>query len=286
MKTVIVTGANRGIGLDTALAFARSGYKVFATMRNPDNAAVLKQAIEAGSLPVEILAMDVDSDESVAQAMAAIYQRNSKIDVLVNNAGIERHGAIEEIEMSDFKRVMETNYFGALRCIKAVLPQMRTDRFGCIINVSSVAGKISCTPLGPYSASKFALEGISEALAQELKPFNVRVAIVEPGIIDTDMARDITVGDDSVYQQSHRFGGLFIASLKTPTSATVVGDKILEIAESGTWQLRHPVGPDAEPFLDWRASMSDEEWVDWNAAGDEDWYNSVQNSFGLDARNV
>ena len=100
------------------------------------------------------------------------------------------------------------------------------------------------------------------------------------------MARNISHGGDSIYPAVNRFGGLFAASLQTPTSATLVADKMLEIAESGTWQLRHPVGPDAEPFLGWRASMTDEEWVNWNAQNDEDWYNAVQNTFGLNAREV
>ena len=284
MKSVIITGANRGIGYETALAFGRAGYKVFATMRNPETASDLKQKIKEESLAVIISKMDVDSDESVKQCVEDILQENGQVDVLVNNAGIERHNSVEETSMADFKAVMETNYFGVLRCIKAVLPQMRNDRNGCIINITSVAGKIACTPLGCYTASKYALEAISEALAQEVKPFNIRVAIVEPGIINTQMARDITHGGDSVYPQANRFGGLFVASLKTPTSASVVADKILEIADSGTWQLRHPAGPDALPFLQWRASMSDEQWVDWNAATDEEWYNAVETSFGLNAR--
>jgi len=284
MKSVIITGANKGIGYDTALAFARAGYKVFATMRNPETAAALKQKIKEESLNIVIATMDVDSDESVKKCIDAILKENGSIDVLVNNAGIECHGSVEEISMSDFKAVMETNYFGVLRCIKAVLPQMRNDRNGCIINVTSVAGKIANTPLGPYTASKHALEAVSEALAQEVKPFNIRVAIVEPGIINTQMARDITHGGDSIYPQVNRFGGLFVASLKTPTSASIVADKILEIADAETWQLRHPASPDALPFLQWRASMSDEQWVDWNAATDEEWYNAVETSFGLNAR--
>ena len=115
------------------------------------------------------------------------------IDVLVNNAGIDRSGSVEELPLADFRAVMETNYFGVIRCIQAVLPAMRQRRSGCIINVSSVAGHISSAPLAPYSASKFALEALSESLAQEVKPFNVRVAIVKPGIIDTPMARHIGV---------------------------------------------------------------------------------------------
>jgi NAD(P)-dependent dehydrogenase (short-subunit alcohol dehydrogenase family) len=286
MKSVIITGTSRGIGLDTALAFARAGYNVYATMRNPGNASAFSQIIKAEALPITILEMDVDSDESVKTALEAILLENGPVDVLINNAGIEYHGSIEETSMEDFKSVMETNYFGVLRCIKAIVPQMRKDRKGCIINIASVAGKIACTPLGPYSASKYALEAVSEALAQEMKPFNVRVVIVEPGIIDTQMARNIRHSGDSIYPAVNRFGGLFVASLQTPTSATLVADKMLEIAESETWQLRHPVGPDAEPFLGWRASMTDEQWTDWNAATDEEWYNAVENTFGLNARSA
>jgi len=284
MKSVIITGANRGIGYETALAFGRAGYKVFATMRNPETAAALKQKIKEESLAISISKMDVDSDESVKLCIDDILQENGSVDVLVNNAGVERHSSIEELDMAEFKAVMETNYFGVLRCIKAVLPQMRNNRNGCIINITSVAGKIACTPLGAYTASKHALESVSESLAQEVKPFNIRVAIVEPGIINTQMARSISHGGDSIYPQVNRFGGLFVASLKTPTSASIVADKILEIAESETWQLRHPAGPDALPFLQWRASMTDEQWVDWNAATDEEWYNAVETSFGLNAR--
>ena len=286
MKSVIITGTSKGIGLDTALAFGRAGYRVFATMRKPENADNFRQKIKDEGLPITISALDVDSDESVQNCIGAILRENGPVDVLINNAGIEHHGSIEETPLADFKAVMETNYFGVLRCVKAVLPQMRNDRKGCIINVTSVAGKIACTPLGPYTATKYALEALSEALAQEVKPFNIRVAIVEPGIIDTQMARNIGYGGDSIYQSVNRFAGLFVAALQTPVSAALVGDKMVEIAESGTWQLRHPVGPDAEPFLGWRASMNDEEWVNWNAANDEDWYIAVQNTFGLNARDV
>ena len=284
MKSVIITGCSKGIGLETALAFGRAGYKVYATMRKPAMADAFKQAINDEGLNIAVSAMDVDSDESVKSCISAILQEVNSIDVLVNNAGIERHGAIEELTMEDFKAVMETNYFGVLRCIKTLLPTMRQNRSGCIINIASIAGKIANTPLGAYAASKFALEAVSEALAHEVKSFNVRVAIVEPGIINTEMARDISVSDGSIYPQAKRFAGLFAASLKSPTDASIVADKILEIAENGTWQLRHPVGPDALPFLNWRASMTDEEFVSWNALNDQDWYNAVETTFGLDAR--
>ncbi|GGK24540.1 short-chain dehydrogenase/reductase [Yeosuana aromativorans] len=286
MKTVLITGTSKGIGLETALAFGRAGYKVFATMRNPSKASDFKQKIINESLDITISEMDVDSDVSVKKCIDSIIDKHGKVDVLVNNAGIERHGSIEELSMEDFKSIMETNYFGVLRCTKKILPIMRKNQNGCIINVASVSGHISNSPLGAYAASKFALEAVSEALAQEVKPFDIRVAIVEPGIINTQMAQDIKSAKtiNSIYPQVSRFGGLFAASLKTPTQPTLVADKILEISESNTWKLRHPVGPDSEPFIQWRASMSDEQWIDWNAASNEDWYKSVEQDFGLNAR--
>lgn len=284
MKSVIITGTSKGIGLDTAVAFARGGYKVYATMRNPDKAEDFKQLIKKENLNISISKMDVNDDESVKNGFKNIYNENGFIDVLVNNAGIERHGSIEEMDMYDIKNIMDTNYFGPLRCIKNVLPHMRKKQSGCIINIASVAGHISNSPLGAYSASKFALEAISESLAQEVKPFNIKVKIIEPGIIDTQMAQDIKVPGKSLYPHSNRLAGLFSASLDTPTSATLVADKVLEVANNNNWKLRHPVGPDAAPFLEWRASMTDEEWIDWNAASDTDWYASVERDFGLNAR--
>jgi NAD(P)-dependent dehydrogenase (short-subunit alcohol dehydrogenase family) len=284
MKTALITGTSKGIGLETALTFGRAGYKVFATMRNPDAALDLKQTIKTEALDITISKMDVDSDASVKQCMDTILEKHGTLDVLINNAGIERHGSVEEMPMEYFEAVMNTNYLGVLRCAKAVLPQMRQHKKGCIINVASVAGHISNSPLGAYAASKFALEAISEALAQEVKPFNIKVAIIEPGIINTKMAVDISEDETSIYPHSKRLAGLFSASLKHPTPPTLVADKILEVAESNNWKLRHPVGPDAEPFIAWRSSMTDEQWVDWNATSDDDWYKSVEQDFGLDAR--
>ncbi len=180
---------------------------------------------------------------------------------------------------------METNYFGAIRCMQAVLPSMRSRGSGCIINITSVAGRISASPLGPYSASKFALEAISEALAQQVKALGIKVAIVQPGIINTDMANAITVeADGSRYPHSRRFAGMFAASLKTLTGPELVGDTIRSIIGSDSPRFRNPVGPDAEPFLAWRASMTDEQWVNRAATDDESWYAAVQRDFGLDAR--
>src|SRR5262249_28660823 len=148
-------------------------------------------------LPIAISCMDVDSDESVAERFKATHLEHGPVDVLVNNAGIERAGSIEDLPLQEFRAVMETNYFGALRCIQSVVPYMRQRRSGCIINVSSVAGRISNSPLTPYMASKWALEALSEGLAGEMKMFNVRVAVVEPGITDTGMAHRLEVAPGS-----------------------------------------------------------------------------------------
>ncbi len=285
MATILITGASKGIGMATALILGRAGHRVYATMRNPSQSPELAKIAADESLPITISVMDVDVDDSVSKAITAIQKEAGNIDVLVNNAGIEDRGSVEESDMSVFKRIMETNYFGVLRCIKAVLPQMRKRKDGCIINISSVAGRISTAPLGGYAASKFAVEALSEALAQEVKSFNIRVAIIQPGIIDTAMPGRISDPEtDSIYPQTKRGAGLFRESLQNHISPAMVGEKIREIVESGTWKLRHPVGPDAEPFLQWRASKSDEQWIDWGAAEDESWYQQVQNDFGVNAR--
>jgi NAD(P)-dependent dehydrogenase (short-subunit alcohol dehydrogenase family) len=282
MASVIVTGTSTGIGLATALTLGRAGHKVYATMRNPSRAPQLGDIAAQEKLPIKIAVMDVDSDSSVKEGIANIRKDAGQIDALINNAGIERNGSVEELPLSEFRAVMETNYFGALRCIQAVVPQMRQRKSGCIINVSSVAGRVATSPLAPYTASKFALEALSEALAQEMKTFNVRVAIVEPGIIDTPMARGLEEAPDSTpYPQKRRLAHLFVAALKNPAPPSLVAEKIREIIENGTWQLRHPVGPDAVTFLKWRQSMTDEEWVPFHSSDDETWYRRMEHDFGL-----
>ncbi len=280
MALVLITGTSKGIGLEAALAFGRAGHKVHATMRQPARSPELAERAGREKLPITVSTMDVDSDESVRGGIAAIQRDHGAIDVLVNNAGVERAGSVEELPLADFRAVMETNYFGAIRCIQAVAPHMRQRKSGCIINVTSVGGRIASPPLTPYNASKWALEALSEGLAGEMKTFNVRVAIVEPGIIDTAMARRIGVQPDhSPYRQHARLASRFEAALKDPTPPSLVAQKILEIADSDSWQLRYPVGPDAAPLLEWRKQMTDEEWVDLYASDDETWSRRVQQNF-------
>jgi len=285
MATVLITGTSKGIGLATALAFARAGYKVAAAMRNPATAPELANTASEENLDITVYKIDVDSDTSVKEGVDCINKEMGSIDVLVNNAGIERMGTVEELDLDDFRAVMETNYFGVIRCVQVVLPDMIKRRSGCIVNITSVAGRIASPAMSAYSASKFALESLSEILAQEVKSFGVRVVIVEPGIIDTSMAQHITVKPEaSRYSYAERLSALFTASLKNPVSPTVVADKILEIAQNETGQLRHPVGPDAIPFLDWRQSMSDEDWIALSSLEDDAWYTRIEADFSMELR--
>jgi NAD(P)-dependent dehydrogenase (short-subunit alcohol dehydrogenase family) len=285
LATVLVTGTGKGIGYTTALTLARAGHTVYAALRNPARAKELAAEFGQQALPIRVSVMDVDSDDSVADAIAAIHLAAGDIDVLVNNAGVGYAGSIEELSMADIRATMETNYFGAVRCIKAVIPHMRKRRNGCIINVTSIAGRVATSPLGAYAASKQALEALSEALAQEMKSFNVRVAIVEPSIIDTAMAHELEEpSPDSPYPQRRRYAHYFAARLRNATQPIVVAEKIQSIIESGTWQLRHPVGPDAEPIIAGRKATSDEDYIAFHSADDDTWYAAMEQRTGLAIR--
>ncbi|MGD0892355.1 MAG: SDR family oxidoreductase [Terracidiphilus sp.] len=286
MANIVVTGTSKGIGLVTALTLARAGHTVYATMRNPARAPELAETAAKENLPIHVSAMDVDSDESVTSGFAAIFSKAGEIDVLVNNAGIAVAGATEELSLADFRAVMETNYFGALRCIKEVIPRMRKRRSGVIINVTSIAGKLSTSPLGAYAATKFALEAVSESLAQEMKLFDVHVAIVEPGVIDTQMANSI---DEPVaptlYPGQRRMANYFAAALRNPTPPLVVAETIQHIIESGTWQLRHPAGPEAAGALASRAATPDEAYIAVHGLADDNaWYDIMEQNTGMKIR--
>jgi NAD(P)-dependent dehydrogenase (short-subunit alcohol dehydrogenase family) len=160
---------------------------------------------------------------------------------------------------------------------------MRERRQGCIVNVTSLSGRLALAPAAAYCASKFALEALSECLAQEMKAFNVRVAIIEPGVIATPIfSKAKPIPEGSPYPQARRQRALFAKSLTNPTSPYVVGEKIREIVDGNSWQLRYPVGPDAEPFLKWRASKTDEEVINLVAGTDADFIAMAKKEFGLD----
>ena len=284
MAIALVTGGSSGIGLATAVSLARRGHEVIATMRNLKRAADLLKIVESDNLPISVAELDVNSDTSVDRSISGLLAKHGYIDVLVNNAGVGGGGcSIEELPLEIFREIMETNYFGALRCIKALVPSMRARRSGCIINVTSIAGRMAIAPAASYAASKWALEALSECLAQEMKAFNVRVAIVEPGVIATPIfSKARPIPQDSPYPHARRQRALFAASLSQPTSPYVVGEKICDIAEGTSLQLRYLVGPDAEPFLKWRAGKTDEEIVQLGGATDDEFRSTAKREFGLD----
>lgn len=285
MTTALVTGTSTGIGFATAVSLARAGHFVFAAMRNPDGGGVLRKMIAAENLPVSIVTLDVDDDRSVTDAIEGMLKEKGQIDVLVNNAGIGGGGAVEEVPLAEFRQIMETNFFGPLRCIQAVLPHMRQRGQGCIVNVTSIAGRIANAPHAPYAPSKWALEALGECLAQEVKRFNIRVALVEPSIIATPIfGKAKPAREGSLYPHSRRLGALFQESLKNPVPPEVVAETILEIVEQGSWQLRYPVGADALNLLKKRAVTSDEEWIDRGALNDEEWVAMIKRELGLDIK--
>jgi NAD(P)-dependent dehydrogenase (short-subunit alcohol dehydrogenase family) len=284
MKIAVVTGSSTGLGFATAIALARAGHEVFGTMRDPARSPELAALAAQEGLPITILPLDVDSDRSVAAAFAQVRAMRGGVDVLVNNAGIAGLGSVEHTPLDLYRQIMETNYFGVLRCIQAVLPGMRERRSGHIVNVSSIAGRIASNGQSAYCASKHALEALSETLAVEVKPFNIRVAIVEPGVIHTPIfgkGRDLAADP---YPGPRRMNALFAASLEQPVPATVVGEQIRDIVGSASWQLRHPSGPAAAGILAWRGSMSDEAYIDLGAIDDAAWCDYVENTLGLGVR--
>jgi NAD(P)-dependent dehydrogenase (short-subunit alcohol dehydrogenase family) len=284
MKTIIVTGTSTGIGFSAAVALARAGHDVFATMRAPGQSPELQTLAEKERLLITVTSLDVDDDASVRSAIEGVLKSRGRIDVLVNNAGIAGLGSIEEQPLDQFRRMMETNFFGVLRCMKAVLPGMRAQRSGRIVNVTSVAGKLAFPGQSAYAASKFALEAVSEALAAEVRPFNVRVSIVEPGVILTPIFGKGTDVSAAIYPGPRRMNAIFGAALEQPVPASVVGEQIRDIVADDSWQLRYPAGPAAAGILAWRASMTDEQFLSIGALDDDAWCEFMQTNLGLNVR--
>lgn len=282
MAIAFVTGTSTGIGTAISISLARAGHTVYAGMRTPQRPGELHEVASRENLGIRIVPQDVDNDASAAGAIERAVAEAGRIDVLVNNAGIATLGSVEESPLSDFRSTMETNFFGALRCIKAVLPGMRERGSGCIINITSVAGRVANAPQSAYASSKWALEALSEVLAQEVKNFGIRVAMVEPGVIATPIfGKSGSDVEGTRYPHARRLNELFRASLEHPVPPSVVGDKVREIVDSGTWTLRHLVPPEAAGFIQWRTSMTDEQWVDWGTMTDDEWVAFVRGTFGL-----
>lgn len=284
MSVVLITGSSTGIGLATAIHLAKQGNKVYASMRNPSSSPLLS-IVEDESLPIEIIALDVNSDQSVTNAVNQVLANEGYIDVLVNNAGVSAFGPVEESPLADFKNDMETNYFGTVRCIQAVLPSMRERKRGTIINISSVAGKVYSNFHGTYAPTKAAVEALSECLAQEVQPYGIKVALVEPGIIETPIfSKGYELPEQTNYPAAKRFLAVFAASLENHVQPEEVAKVIDDIIEGRSTKFRNTAGPDALPLIGWRASQTDEEWLASTSIDDETWITAMEQGMNLNVR--
>jgi len=290
-EVVVITGSSSGIGYETALRLARSGYKVYGTMRNQKRTPSLEKRAKEEGLPLEVLTLDVTRDDLVKQVFHQILQKEGRIDILINNAGIGGYGAIEEAPISLFRSVMETNYFGVIHCVQQVLPSMRKRKKGHIINVTSLAGTLASAFHSPYSASKFALESFSECLAQEMLPFNVRVSVIQPGIIATSIFDAKKTEQNSKYPTTHypriyRFYLNFKNGLKLKNPPGVVAKRILKVIRNPNAPFRNPSGIGASAILQGRKGQTDEQWIQWGNSSDEAWCATVDEDIAQEYRTL
>jgi NAD(P)-dependent dehydrogenase (short-subunit alcohol dehydrogenase family) len=286
-RIAVVTGTSSGIGLATSLELARKGHRVFAGMRNLAKAGPLREAAAKEELPVEVIELDVTQQASVDRAFAAV-RAYGPVDVLVNNAGIGGATPLELTPEVEHRQMFETNYFGAIRCIQAVLPEMRERQTGAIVNITSIAGLIATANQIAYSASKFALECAGEALALEVRPFGIRVVNIEPGVIMTSIFENSATATrydkNSPYKQTMRRNGkLFAAGFKVAAQPQLVAETILEAITTPSYKLRWPVGADAVGLAEGRPKISDEEYVAFGEDLDDAEYNGrYKRYFGIE----
>ena len=194
-RVAVVTGSSTGIGFETSLMLARNGYFIYATMRNIQKSKEIERIAQQENLPIRIVEMDVDNDNSVKKTIEKIISERNRIDILVNNAGYGLFGALEDLPMEEIKRQYETNVFGVIRVSQYVLPIMRTQRDGIIVNISSVSGLAGIPSQSVYVSTKFALEGLSESLSFEVETYGIKIILIEPGVINTGFVEDLVVPD-------------------------------------------------------------------------------------------
>jgi NAD(P)-dependent dehydrogenase (short-subunit alcohol dehydrogenase family) len=284
MPVAVVTGANSGIGRGTSVHLASHGYRVFGTVRRPGSADKLRAMAEAAGTEVHEIAMDVADDASVHDAFATLLADTGRVDLLVNSAGIAANSVVEEAQPEVLLDVMNVNLCGAVRCLQAVLPSMRERRSGCIVNITSVTGRLGAVGQAPYVASKWALEGLSEELAHELAPFGVRVAIVEPGITKSAMfAKNVDYPDTTgAYgDQYRRMFQMYATGIPQATDPAEVGEVVLHAATTTDPKLRYTCSWGGEELVSGRRRLSDEEWVALGAGDDADYYERFEAAFGL-----
>ena len=286
-KACIVTGANSGIGRSTAITLAKNDYTVFATMRSLERGEKLREIAQELNLEIKEVELDVSDTDSVNQGINEILEQTDQIDVLINNAGVGSNAVIEDVDIESDKSVFETNFWGAVRCIQAVLPTMRHQKSGHIIQVSSIAGRVGLPAQPIYSASKWALEGLSENLAHDLSSFGVKVSIIEPGVTRTAiLGKNNTVPQNDDFENIYaRMLDMYMQGIEANIRPETVSETILQCLESSSKQLRWPVAWGAEAMINARhdGSVADEEWVEIGSLVNnrEEWVRSFRQAFNL-----
>ena len=286
-KACIVTGANSGIGRSTAITLAKNDYTVFATMRSLERGEKLREIAQELNLEIKEVELDVSDTDSVNHGVNEILEQTDQIDVLINNAGVGSNAVIEDVDIESDKSVFETNFWGVVRCIQAVLPTMRQQKSGHIIQVSSIAGRLGLPAQPIYSASKWALEGLSENLAHDLSSFGVKVSIIEPGVTRTAiLGKNNTVPENDDFENIYaRMLDMYMQGIEANIRPETVSETILQCLESSSKQLRWPVAWGAEAMINARhdGSVSDEEWVEIGSLVNnrEEWVRSFRQAFNL-----
>jgi len=282
----VVTGANSGIGRATAIHLASAGHTVYGTVRSVARADKLNAMAGAAGVEVHLVELDVGDDQSVRTGFGRILGDAGRVDHLVNNAGVGGNAVVEECSSELFLDVMNVDLCGATRCAQAVLPQMRERGSGTIVNVTSVAGRIGAIAQAPYVASKWALEGVSEQMAQELAPFGIRVAIIEPGVTKSAIFAknvDLPAGTGAYDAHYRRMLQMYAAGLNHATDPFEVAETIRNAIETDTPRLRYTVSWGGPELVEGRTRMTDEEWVAIGLAPDDDAYiTAFGEAFGLD----
>jgi NAD(P)-dependent dehydrogenase (short-subunit alcohol dehydrogenase family) len=265
-KVAVVTGSSSGIGYETSMMLASNGFLTYATVRNLNKGENIKSNAGKENLPVRITQLDVTDELSINNAVQAILSETGRLDVLVNNAGYVLEGAFEHLSMDELKGQYETNVFGLIRTTQAVLPIMRKQKSGTIVNISSVAGKFGYPGGSAYVSTKFAVEGLSESMAYELEPFGIKVIIIEPGVINTNIFSSVVVAKKSKDPNSpyteitQKMASAFEEMMKNASSPEVVAKVVLEAITNDNPSLRYLAGKDAETWLNAKRNMTDEKF--------------------------
>jgi NAD(P)-dependent dehydrogenase (short-subunit alcohol dehydrogenase family) len=285
MSVILVTGCSTGIGQETALHLSRQGHEVYASVRNPDTADELRSKIAGEGLSAKILRLDLVDQASIDDAVATIVKDSGRLDVLVANAGIGAGSSVEETPLEVVREIFETNYFGNVALFRAVTPLLRQQRSGNIVVVGSLAGRYAAGCHAHYSASKWAMEGLCESLAQEMAEFDVGVTIIEPGCVVTPMWTKVTPSEaPPLYPRNvARLTRFFEFGLQRPAMPGDVALAVQHALEAEDTPFRLPVGKDATEVTAGRDKAIGDEWVKMLCTSDDNAFaNHWQQLVGVD----